>query len=499
MLLLASIALASSSSASFAVDSGAWSGGTVSDGVLEIADASATLDLGVVSSFTFAARMRLASGDQFSVGTGSLCTFIADYTGAQALSLDNASVPFNVDELAFTASSQAVVEPDDLSEAAGVGDPDVVSFGGQWWMFYTATDLGSLPAVHAATSADLTTWTRLDTLELDGGAEPTAIDDDGTLVVYYTAGGTIYRTTTTDGTSFSFPTVALSPGPDFDSSGLGDPSILRGADGTWHLWYSVTDSGATGHAISNDGLGFTRSGELSTDGSRLAALDVTDGTFGFEGVYTMLDSVGFAPGGDDPEFIDATADIRPALAMNDTSWSEGGFGSAAAVRDNAGLTLFVDGVDSGQRVIGRVDTAPAPGGWGSLVLRWDGTTLTASWNDGPDLTCALSNVGPFVVTATGTAELDEVRVDYSGTATTDTADTGTPHDSGADTAAGDTGDSALDSADTGALGFNAGEWLGEPGGCGCQSTSPPRATPVLTVFASLLLIRAALVRPARTA
>jgi hypothetical protein len=504
MLLLVSFAFAGSSATSFATDPGDWSGGTLGNGVLTVVDDEVTLDLGVLTSFTFTARMRLAEGDAFTVSVDDTCAFAAEYTGAAALRLGASTQPFGLPELAFSAAAAPAVSPGTLpAEAAGVGDPDVVSFNGAWWMFYTATDLGGATSVRAATSPDLQTWTAVDDLQLDGGAEPAAlVTDDGTLVVYYAVAGSIYRTSSSDGVDFAFPNVALSPGPGFDASGLGHPSVTVDADGAWHLWYGVPATGATGAAASADGLSFTRVAELNADASRLAGLDVDATDLGFEGIYTMIDSVGFADGGDDGTFSDAASDLRPVLAMNETAWSEGGFGTASLVHDGDARVGFVDAVHDGTRVIGRVDSAPEPGTWGSLVLTWDGTTLGATWNDGPELTCAVTDPGPFVVRANGTVELDETRLDYTMDAA-DTADTaGTPTDSGPGDSGDeeDTGDDALDSADTGAMSFNAGEWLGEPGGCGCQSTSPaPRPTQALSALGFLLLLRAAFVRPARSA
>lgn len=488
MLFLVAFALAGTSAASFATDAGDWDGGTVTGGALVLVDDAATLDVGAVTSFEFTARMRLASGDAFRAELNAGCVLRADYTDGKNVSFNTESVPFGVDELELIPDASFVLAPGtSTSEGAGVSDPDVVYFSSRWWMFYTASSSVGGTEVHAATSFDLQTWTRLSSVTLAGGSQPAAVVDGTELVVYYAQSGSIYRTTSSDGAAFSFPSVALAPGPGFDAPGLGHPSVLLD-DGAWRLFYGVPTTGATGSATSSDGLSFTRDAELSADDSRLGALDVADDIFGLEGVYTMLDAVGFARAGDDAAFTDDSADLLPLLGINDAAWSDGGFGTSALVRSENELTLFVDAVDSGARGIARVATAPSPGTWGTLSVIWDGATATASWNDGPALTCPMVDFEALILGAEGQLEIDEAEITYvavegDDTATLDTADTG-------DSAAvSDSGDTAVpDTADTG-VGFNAGEWMGEPGGCGCDSAGGPGVA--ASVSAALLLLRAA--------
>lgn len=488
MLFLVAFALAGTSAASFATDAGDWDGGTVTGGALVLVDDAATLDVGAVTSFEFTARMRLASGEAFRAELSNACVLRADYSVEQDVSFNTESVPFGVEELELLPDAGFVLAPGTSTpEGAGVSDPDVVYFSGKWWMFYTATSSVGGTEVHAATSYDLESWTRFTSVALAGGSQPAAVVDGTELVLYYAQSGSIYRTTSSDGTTFAFPSVALAPGPGFDATGLGHPSVLLD-DGAWRLFYGVPATGATGSATSSDGLSFTRDAELSTDDSRLGALDVADDVFGLEGVYTMLDAVGFARAGDDAAFADDSADLLPVLGINDAAWSDGGFGTSALVRNEGELTLFVDAVDAGARGIARVATAPSPGTWGTLSITWDGTTATASWNGGPALTCPMADFEALVMGAEGQVEIDEAEITYvavqgGDTATLDTADTG---DSAAATDSGDT--AAPDTADTG-VGFNAGEWMGEPGGCGCDSSGG--AGMAASVSAALLLLRAA--------
>ncbi len=470
MLLLVSVAIAGSSASSFATDGGDWVGGSVAGGVLVLQDTAGDLDLGQVLTFELTARARLATGDRFEVQLSDDCALSVDYTGARSIGFGTGAVPFAAAELEMLPDSGALLSPM-ADELGGIRHPDVVEFGGHWWMFYGAADAAGAHSVHAATSSDLATWTRVEGLSLPGASEPTAVVEATSLVLYYTDGGSIWRTESDDGLSFDFPTVALAPGPGFDAAGLGHPSMLFDGDGLWRLWYGVPTTGASGSASSADGLTFTRDAELWPDATRLSGLDVTDGTLGFEAVYTMLDSVGFASSPDDSTFADDSTDVRPALVMNQAAWSDGGFGTAALVRNGVDLSVFVDAMDDGVSVIGRVATRPEPGTWGALTMTWDGSEVLASWNGGPTQSCALGAFEGISIVGVGRAEIDEVRVDYSADAGVDTADTGgTDTGDSADSAdTADTGDTAADSADTGGPAYNAGEWLGEPGGCGCES------------------------------
>ncbi len=467
MLLLASVAIAGSSASSFATDGGDWIGGNVDGGVLVLEDTAGDLDLGEVLTFELTARVRLATGDRFEVQLSDACRLSVDYTGTRSIAFGTGAVPFAAAELLMVPDAAALLTPM-IDEVGGIRHPDVVQFAGEWWMFYGAADGSGAPAVHAARSTDLATWTRVEGFSLPGASEPTAIVEATSLVLYYADGGSIWRTQSDDGVSFDFPTVALAPGPGFDAAGLGHPAMLFDGDGLWQLWYGVPTTGASGSASSADGLTFTRDAELSPDSTRLSGLDVTDGLLGFEAVYTMLDSVGFASSADDSNFADDSSDVRPALVMNQAAWSDGGFGTAALVRNGVDLTVFVAAMDDGLTVIGRVTTQPEPGTWGGLSMTWDGTEVLASWNGGPTQSCALTDFEGISIVGVGRAEVDEVRVDYSAEGAIDTADTG-GLDTGDSADTADTGDTASDSADTGGPAYNAGEWMGEPGGCGCES------------------------------
>jgi len=493
MLLLLAAAHAATSSTSFSTDAGDWTGGEVSGGVL-VVETATSLDLDALTSFALTARVRLAEGDQLAVSLSDTCSFEVDYTGSRSITLAERSAPFALAELALDAGGTALGPS---AAQTGVGDPDVVAWDGGWWMLHTATDAAGATSLAVAASSDLATWTTVAGWGVADAAQPAGVvTDDGALVVYYAAGGSLWRTVADDGVSFDAPTVALAPGAGFDASGLGHPSVLLDADGTWHLWYTVPASGASGYATSADGLTYTRAGELSADQSRLAGVDVVDDTLGLEGAYTLLDSVGLAVGGDDPLFADSSGDRRPAFSMSQASWSDGGFGTSSLVRDDGDVGLFVDGLDGERRVIGRIDATPVPGTWVTLRMSWDGTTLVGSWNDGPDLECGLASWSGLELMVSGRAEIDEVQVDYTA-AVDDTGDTADTGDDTADTG-DDTGDTAADTGDTASgPAYNAGEWLGEPGGCGCHTTGTG-AKNAAAFVGLILLLHTALGRAPRS-
>lgn len=488
MLLLVALAAADTSASSFSSDAGDWDGGVVENGVLRLDDTTATLDVGELTSFEFSARMRLAAGEGFTVSLGDSCTFSADYAGKESIGFGGSSQPFPVSELTFVPGTSPALSNSGGAEALGVSDPDVVFFNGEWWLFYTATDASNVTSVRAATSTDLTNWTRKTSTVLSGASQPAAVVVSGELLVYYTSGGQIWRTSSGDGQSFEFPTVVLSPGTGFDAPGLGHPSVLVD-DATWRLWYSVPSTGASGSATSSDGSTFTRDTQMSTDNSRLFGVDVADADLGLEGVYTLLDSVGFAQGGNDTNFADDTRDLRPLLAMNDTSWSEGGFGTASVVRNGHALHLFVDASHDGTRILGQIDSRPLPGTFGTLTLSWDGTEVDAAWSAGPSMSCTMSSFSGITVTADGRAEIDEASLSYAGRSTGDSADTAAIDDE-------DPNDTANGGVDSGEPGLNAGEWLGEPGGCGCSTPPMTRGMAFLLLPLLLLVARRRSTRPA---
>ncbi len=144
----------------------------------------------------------------------------------------------------------------------GVSDPVVVSFGGQWVMYY-AGSAGGRTTVGRATSSDGLTWTADAAPVLTSTADWDAVSlvpgsvvegADGVLTLWFSAfDGELWRigaATSTDGTRFtrvSGDTYAWifdegGPGEWFDS-GVRDPVVLRDAEDAEleHLWFSGFD------------------------------------------------------------------------------------------------------------------------------------------------------------------------------------------------------------------------------------------------------------------
>jgi hypothetical protein len=468
MLLLASLAFAGSSATSFATDAGEWVGGALGDGVLEVDPAGASLNIEGMTSFTLTLRVRVVDGSTLSLTTGEQ-NFTATYGEGGRLSYAEQTAPFAVDERSFD---------------------EVAYVNGAWLMAFTQVASDGSSSIGSATSADLQTWTAGPTLLTDASAPSFALSTTTTLIA--ARDGSLVRADSTDGVTFSETGTILSPGPDFDAGGLDLPSVVIDSTGAWRLWYAAPESGATGYATSGDGTSFIREGELSEDSSRLWAADVAETEFGFESVYSMTDSLGWATGGSDPSFSAEASDLRPLVSYNDASWADGGLGSPSLVVDGDDVYVFVDASDDGQRAIGRFDGVPESGNWASLVVSWDGETATVSWNGGPPMSGALTGLDGFTLSTDGLVEIDEANLEYTDASSADSGDTGTidTGDTAVDTAAtdsGDTGVSSYDTAEDTAVGYNAGEWLGDPGGCGCNGAPVPVGA-MLSVTAGMTLL-----------
>ncbi len=469
-MVLAFLALAHAESAatSFATDPGDWEGGSLGDGVLVVTDTT-SLVLDGMASFTLTARLRLVDGDRFALSTGS-STFEADYTGNQRLSLDSDTAAFPPADLDFSTGTTV---------ATNLSDPDLCRWGDNY-LLAGSRDGGVLLATAVATDA-LSNFTSV----VANAAEPDLVVESTGVALYFARDGAIHRATSADGLSFTEAGVVLSAGPDFDSTGLGAPSVVVDDSGTYHLYYSVPATGGTGYATSADGVGFTRMGELSADAGRLSLADVSYDAGSFEALYSMGDSLGLALGGTDPTFGDANTDLRPLVETRDASWSDGDFGSATLLRGGDTWLGWVGATDEGSPVVGELTATPQPGSWVTLVLDWDGTALTARYDD-TTLVSATDAIDSFTFTVEGTLEIDEVEVLYTTISDTGFLDTGlfSEDDTAMDTAA-----PVSDTADTGSAfpGYNAGEWLGDPGGCGCNSSAP--VAPAFTVGWLLLLRR----------
>ena len=122
---------------------------------------------------------------------------------------------------------------------------------GLWWMFYTGTsraDGGRAQRIGAATSTDLTTWTKQRDVVVEADPRWYAVQEP----------------------------------PPWDATAWRDPWLLRDGNGTWHMLVTaraadghVGDRGVIGHATSHDLRTWTVHPPLSTPGSGFGHLEVT--------------------------------------------------------------------------------------------------------------------------------------------------------------------------------------------------------------------------------
>ncbi len=482
LALLHSPVLAATIASSFETDAGEWEGGVVGAGNLSIAHGTASLTVPGMTRFTLTARVRVASGSVFSLTTGAE-TFQATYGTGGGLTFAEEVLPMAAGELTWTPGAIASLSSQQTWEAGGLADPEMVRIDGEWRVYYTGIGVDGTPSIGVATSADGKSWTRRGSALLVGSAPDITVGDlDVTMT--YACDGEICRASSDDGLTFSEEGPVLSPGSAFDASGLGSPSVVRDESGGWHLWYSVPETGATGHATSADGLTWARDAEVSGDDTRLYESDVLSDAFGFDAIYTLGDALGMTPGAIDATLGSGTDDIRPLLGTGSTAWAATRIGSAGLLLDGMSWQMAY----AGDGAIGLADGIPTAGQWRQVVMDWDGTTLSASWEGGRPMTTTFTGGETFTLLADGVVEVSEVAVAYAVAGDTG-ADTGGIVDSGGESdSATDSGDSATDAQDSGssdAPGFrNASQRAHEIGGY-C-ATANPRATWLLTLGALVM-------------
>lgn len=435
MILLASLAWATTNASTFTSSAGDWQGGDVADGVLSVTNGSTALTTGALASFAFDARLRLAEGTALGLRVGD-AALIATYGNGGGLDLNGTTTALPLAEQTFSAVSTGL-------DGQGVS---LLRFGGSWFL-YRVVDA----VVYAASSADGRMW--LDLGAVSDGTAVDAVADAGRVVLYTDCGDVICRAESSDGLDFGNP-VAVADGV-IESAALG-------ADGVWRLWY--TDADGLELATSSDSVSFTLQGLVSDD-ERLHALDVVDD---YDAVWDAPDGL-YLSHDADPAFPDAGADLGPLSFGCDLPTQP------SLARDGLSYRLAAT-CDGAPRIATGV---PAPGTWVSLHLAWDGTTLEAVWGDAAPITTPLSSANAFTLEAYGTLEMDEVVVTYEAGQPDDTGgDTGPDSgDTGPDSGDTDSGDSAADSADSGDTApeilYSGADLTGEPGGCGCTSAGAP--------------------------
>lgn len=434
--------LASAWASSATVDD--WDGGEEVAGVWTLTDGTAELALGAVAAFRVDARLRLAEGEAFTFTAGEV-ELRADYGPGGALGFAGSTRPFPADELTWTVDAEPALSPELDWEGAGLGAPELVVQDGAWLVYYAAEG-----GIGHARTEDGVTWTRLADPILDGSS-PTAVADGDGVVMIYGCGGALCRATSTDGADFVDEGTVVDAGT--------EPSLALDAAGTWHLWYRRED-GTRAWATSLDGVDWSEAGDAD---DRLDGLDAWAGDYGFEGLYSVGDGIGWALGGDDATFASAAADRVPVVEADAAGWSGDGVAEPAYAVDGATPHLLYAARDGEREVVGHAVAAPTLGAWVDLTLSWDGATARLEWNDAPAVTATLDAVDRLVLGAEGTVEV--YRLDVEWTTVGDAGDTA------ADTAADTAIDTATAATDTGGF-LTAAAAFGEPGGFGCAHVPP---------------------------
>ena len=449
-----------------------WDGGTIDGDVLRVSDGSATLVTGEMTSFSFSARLRLVEGNGVALITGDAALQLV-YTSAGGVHFGDTEIPFSASERTWTADDSPILRPEGAWEGATIGSPEVVAFEDNWLLYYTGADA----QIGMASSTDLESWTRYADPVLDG-ANPGVVVADTDVVLFYDCDGAICRATSANGLAFFGEGVVIDEGS--------RPSPSLGEDGVWTMYYTRADGSAV-YATSTDGVGWDDPTAMD-DG--FAGVDVGADVYGYEGVYSIGDGLGWAVGAVDPALGDT--DVVPLIELGDVAWASASMGDASWVLDGTTLHLFFAGDDS----IGHAVQTPRPGGFAFVELNWDGTSCTAEWDGGPILTVALDAADGFELLPDGTAELEQVDVSWSvpggdtGDTASDTGDTASDTgDTASDTAidsgdtAIDTGDTAIDTAVDSAAGQLTIEKYGEPGGYLCGTVHAPYGLALLSLLA----------------
>ena len=257
------------------------------------------------------------------------------------------------------------------------------------------------------------------------------------------------------------------------------------------MWFNDVETGATGQALSDDGLSFAWVGEISSAGDRFLGLDVALFSAGGAAAWEGTGGIYVTPGGAEAELASEGWD-RFALDAGFSNWSPDSPLAPNLVLTGSTWTMWAEGRDGDLGQIGSASGTPTPGTWIGLSLEWDGTTATLRWGEGATLSAPLSTASGFTLGIDGVLEIDEAQLVYEPVGGGD--DSGDPtDDSGAgDSGAGDSGaesgvDSVSTAGDSGGPSFNAAQLSGEPGGWGCQAGAGAPAG--LLLLASLLARR----------
>lgn len=491
LLLLTTLALADDYTDLFDADLGRWEGGRVEGGALVVDDDVATLNLGAMSSFEATFRLTKTDAGALTVKAGE-ARWKADYVEDGWISLGEAGLPFPQGHRELVPDASPVIEPgDDYWDGANTLHCEVYfdAASATWFLYWTGEMGSGYPyrQIGVATSTDGETWTKYagnpvltidyDRTTVDGihvHMPTVAVDEDRIWHMYYACyqndvGNRICHATSPDGLSWTPQGVVLDKGGagEFDEGSLRMPDVLVDDAGAWHMLYNGTDPdqhyGPTGYATSADGWTWEKHGAITDDETRLQGGGMVQTAYGVEQwwncddvfCYSVADPADLTTWEDWPEVV---------LEKGWADWSSGYIQAPSVWLSDYTYHLWFNAYDYAvdDEVIAHAKTVPLPGQTFTLSLSWDGATLKASMDGGPELETPLSAADGLSIVSTGATALDEVSVSYAlvPTETGETGETGeAPHETG-ETGTPDSPDDGQPPADTGEE---------KSGGCGCAS------------------------------
>ncbi|MFO0945709.1 MAG: hypothetical protein U1D30_07170 [Planctomycetota bacterium] len=208
-------------------------------------------------------------------------------------------------ELAAASENYVVLRGTQITELAPHGEgnvyaPEVLKDNGKYRMWYGGQGKDGHDRIHLAESTDLKTWEKKGVV-LDRGSanhvnDPTVVKVGTTYFLYYTQADEgvideIHVATSKDGVQWEKGGVAVPRGRpgSWDAAIVGRPSVLV-EDGSFRMWYDGRDKGdrSVGHAVSQDGIHWTKSPQEPVFGRGAGAVDVKRVTALSTTSYVML-------------------------------------------------------------------------------------------------------------------------------------------------------------------------------------------------------------------
>ena len=412
----------------FSNDMARWDGGVVEDGVLRVQDGEATLTLdGQQGGLEGSVRVRMVDGVRLVLRIGD-AVLGAYYDREGGLSLDYHPVPLPKGQYVWEADPAPVsIAGADALDGQDAGDVAYDEVSGRYFLGYTSAFGGASGQIGIATSDDALTWTAAPgnpviSASFDGaftrvGSPTMEFDADRSTAMAFAcqdaASDVICFATSPDGFTWnvSGARIGLGESDAFDAGALGWPILVAQGDGTWATLYSATDDGGT------LGMGWATASSLDGPWEKRGA---TSGALVGRGHGQVGTPYGIERLGDcDGDLCWASADSSDlgtwtssgiALQGANAVWTQGQiYGGTLTTIGSAYHTWFSGRDAEGASRIGHARTVPAPGEWMEIALQWYGGTLSVGVG-GATFTTPLTTLGQLVVSATGTAEVDDVQL-----------------------------------------------------------------------------------------